>query len=500
MLEQYKDGSDITIMNCYYQYGMKNEKTGKRDDDYLVVVYKDNTTGKKKHEIIYQPDYTFFTLKEGIILDHNLLFIDKEDVTPVTCKFSKLEKTIAEMTGNIDYFNDNLANGNRGENRKLHTLYNIFNSDMTVEDHYRFIFGKRFKNDIRKINKSFFDIEVDTRWMEGDFVRLGECPINAIAFMDENHKVIHSFLLRDKRNPQIADFENRIANGSFGLKQLTDFITTAIGGEKQYKRFHMYEYRFDIRFFDDEIDLLKTFFTTVHNYSPDFCEGWNSSGFDLSYIIERIIALGYDPRDIMCKDGWEEKVVKHYVDQKNLSDFAERGDYTFISGETTWLDQMIQYASRRKSKIGSFKSFKLDDIGKATAKVQKLDYHHITTDIAMLPWLDFETFVLYNIFDVVVQKCIEDKTQDLEYIFAKCIVNNTSYKKGHRQTVYLINRMTKEFDKLGYVIGNNINKWNEKPEKFLGALVHDPTHNNSYSKIIINGVPIFVCNTLQDYD
>ena len=73
----------------------------------------------------------------------------------------------------------------------------------------------------------------------------------------------------------------------------------------------------------------------------------------------------------------------------------------------------------------------------------------------MLPWLDYITFVLYNIFDVIVQKCIEYKTQDLEYIFAKCIVNNTSYKKGHRQTVYLINRMTKEFDKLGFVIGNN---------------------------------------------
>ena len=211
MLEQYKDGSDITIMNCYYQYGLKNEKTGKRDDDYLVVVYKDNTTGQKKHEIIYQPDYTFFTLKEGIVLDHNLLFIDKEDVTPVTCKFSKLEKTIAELTGNIDYFNDNITNGNRGENRKLHTLYNVFNSDMTIEDHYRFIFGKRFKNDIRKINKSFFDIEVDTRWMEGDFVRLGECPVNAIAFLDERNKIIHSFLLRDRRNPQIADFSTRKA-------------------------------------------------------------------------------------------------------------------------------------------------------------------------------------------------------------------------------------------------------------------------------------------------
>jgi hypothetical protein len=179
---------------------------------------------------------------------------------------------------------------------------------------------------------------------------------------------------------------------------------------------------------------------------------------------------------------------------------AERGDYTFISGDTVWIDQMIQYASRRKSKIGSFKSFKLDDIGEMTAGVKKLDYSKITNDITMLPWLNYEIFSLYNIMDTIVQKCIEIKTQDLEYIFAKCIVNNTVYRKGHRQTVYIINRMAKEFDSLGYIIGNNVNKWNEEPDKFLGALVGDPTHTNEYAKVKVNGVPTMVCDNLQDND
>ena len=180
--------------------------------------------------------------------------------------------------------------------------------------------------------------------------------------------------------------------------------------------------------------------------------------------------------------------------------FAERGDYTFISGHTVWLDQMIQFASRRKAKFGSFDSFKLDDIGMKVAKVRKLDYSHITNNITMLPWLDFTTFFLYNIFDVVVQKCIEQKNEDIEYIYAKCMINNTSYRRGHRQTVYLINRMTKEFDKLGFTIGNNVNRWNEKPEKFAGALVHDPVYTSDYAKVKINGISIFVVNNLQDFD
>ena len=92
---------------------------------------------------------------------------------------------------------------------------------------------------------------------------------------------------------------------------------------------------------------------------------------------------------------------------------------------------MIQYASRRKSKIGSYASFKLDDIGLMETGVQKLDYSHITNSVLELPWLDFKTFVLYNIMDTIVQKCIETKTQDLEYIFTKCFTHFTFHLLLH---------------------------------------------------------------------
>jgi DNA polymerase elongation subunit (family B) len=397
-------------------------------------------------------------------------------------------------------YKNNIESQNRMENRKLHTMPQIFRSDMNIEDYYRLLFSQRFTNNITKLRKSFFDIEVDGRYAAGDFVQMGECPINAISFHDEYHDITHQYLLRNSDNPLIADYENRIKSGKFGYKHIRDFIIKAVGGIKQFKRYKLENTKFDIEFFDNEIELLQAFFNKVHEYDPDFTEGWNGSAFDLSYIIARIENLGYTPADIMADQSWEVKVVKNYVDQRNLSMLAERGDYTFISGDTVWIDQMIQYASRRKSKIGSFKSFKLDDIGEMTAGVKKLDYSKITNDITMLPWLNYEIFSLYNIMDTIVQKCIEIKTQDLEYIFAKCIVNNTVYRKGHRQTVYLINRMAKEFDSLGYIIGNNVNKWNEEPDKFLGALVGDPTHTNEYAKVKVNGVPTMVCDNLQDND
>ena len=102
--------------------------------------------------------------------------------------------------------------------------------------------------------------------------------------------------------------------------------------------------------------------------------------------------------------------------------------------------------------------------------------------------------------DVIVQKCIEHKTNDLEYIFSKCVINNTIYRKGHRQTIYLINRMASDWFKKGFVIGNNCNKGNPKPPKYLGALVGNPLHTNDFSKIKVDGHALWICDNLQDYD
>ena len=498
ILDKYPEGSDLTIMNDFYQYPTKGED-GKRVSDYIIIVYKDNTTGKKHHEIIYNPDFTFYITKEQAP-NYNQLFIEKEKVEAVTCKYSGLKRKIAELTGNIDFYNDNITTGRSSENEKLHTLTNIFSSDINIEDYYRKEFGKKFTNNINRLTKSFFDIEVDTRYMAGDFVGMGECPVNALAYFNSNTMKITSYLLRDNRNKLIEEFEDEVNFNIFSVSHIKDFIEEHIGGWKQYKRYKLDSLDIEIKFFDTEIELLTDFFGQVHKDDNDFILSWNGSAFDIEYIIARIGVLGYNPVDIMCDQTWEIKQVKNYVDQRNLSEFAERGDYTFISGNTIWIDQMIQFASRRKSKIGSFTSFKLDSIGQEVAKVRKLDYSHITKNIAMLPWLDFKIFVLYNIFDVIVQYCIEFKNNDLEYIFAKALMNNTSYKKIHRQSVYLINRMGKEWEKLGYVIGNNVNKWNEKPDKFAGALVGNPLNINDYAKLKNNGVPIMVADTGQDFD
>ena len=501
VIDGYESGSDITIMNTFYSFPTRDPETNKKINDVLAIIFKDNKTGVKSYRLIEKPNYTFYMLNDGeVVPDHPLFFIDKKKLHPVTVPYCEIDKHIAQLTDKMDFYNENIQNRNRYENKKLHVDPRIFYSDVNIEDHYRFLFSKEYTNNISKINKAFYDIECDTKYMAGDFVESGECPINCLSMLDERANKSFTFILRDSRNPLIALFEEKVKSGLFSQKRIHDFVTENVGGWKQAKRMGLDTLEFKLMFFDDELEMIQTFFQLVHQLSPDFIEGWNCSSFDLQYFIDRIYRLGREPAEIMCDPTWNFRMVKNFIDQRNINEFAERGDYAIISGLPVWLDQMIQFASRRKSKIGSFSSFKLDDIGWDVAKVRKLSYAHITSDLSQLPYLDFETFVLYNIMDVIVQKCIEMKSQDLEYLFSKCIVNNTVYRKGHRQTIYLINRMALEFDKLGFIIGNNVNRWNQKPEKFLGALVGNPENVNDYAKLRIDGRSIMVGDNVVDSD
>ena len=137
-----------------------------------------------------------------------------------------------------------------------------------------------------------------------EFPTEGNCPINAVSFFDEGSNHSYTFLLRNPDNPLIEQFENEIKSGKFGLKEIREFIeenTKDKKGKSQTKKFGLTDTNYSILFYDHEIELLKDLFATIHKCSPDFVEGWNCSHFDIQFIIDRIIVLGYDPADIIQK-------------------------------------------------------------------------------------------------------------------------------------------------------------------------------------------------------
>lgn len=536
LLQEYKKGSNITILNTYYDKQYRENEAGYTTcDDSMIIVYKDNDTNEKKVEVIEKPNYTYYqatydveyisddklhkfgeppTKEEQEMIDSgkitledwqtkfpNKLFIERKNVKPITVRYSQLEKSLAKNSNHEEFYRENIENGDRKQNKKLHALPQFFMSDININNYYRYIFNKEYANEYKTPTKAYFDIEVDGINAVDDFVHLGECPINAIAFYNESTNTIVQFLLRDKKNPLIQQYENDLLSGKIDLNYIRNFIKASIGGWKQMRRLGLENVDVKFRFYDDEIQLIKEFFAMVHLCSPDFIMSYNGSSFDIPYIIERCNVLGYNPEDIMSDPRWKKRIVYHYIDHNNEAEPAKRADSTFISGFVVWLDQMIQFASIRKNSISTYKSLKLDDIGEAVAHIKKLDYSHITYSVVELPYLNYKIFSLYNIMDVIVQYGIESVTKDIDYVFTKSLATNTSYGNVHQQTNYLTNKFTLEWEKLGYIIGNNINRWNIKPDaKYAGALVHDGRKTDDYPKMKINGVSILICCSLQDFD
>ena len=171
LIPGYPDGSDITFLNSYYCYPEKiDDRVWTKDS--ITIIYKDNKTGEKKHCTIEEPDYEYYKVKDEYVKDYSQLFIDKKCCDKIVVPYRDLEKSIAEQTNNLEFYNNNIRNRARSENRKLHADPSIMFSDTNIEDHYRYRFGKLYTNNIPKLNKGYFDIEVDGKYQMGDFPEL----------------------------------------------------------------------------------------------------------------------------------------------------------------------------------------------------------------------------------------------------------------------------------------------------------------------------------------
>ena len=435
--------------------------------EVLTLVYKDTTTGLKYKTEFKNPIYEYYIATPEHRARYNRLYINKKFCVKCTSPRIKLDRSVADSLGMIDWYKECIRNGDRDKLRTIHRDPNVFMSDNNIEDHYRFWFNTQFDNDICPITTGMFDIEVDGIEIAGQFPEPGECPVNAITVFFEDRKELFTFLLRSKKNiPQIEAHEKYMRDG--GIDEYKKFILNHISERNKNKQtgepnyFGLEDLKIHVLYYDDdrEIDLIADFFNTVNRIKPDFMMAWNMA-FDMPYLIARIQRLGYIPEEIICHPDFNDKQCYYFIDERNRNEYEERCDFFACSSYTTWLDQMIQFASRRKGQT-KFLNYKLDYIGELMAKVNKLDYKDITDKIEELPYRDYKTFVLYNMCDTIVQHCIESATQDFPYVFGKVIMNNTRYSKVHRQTVYLTNRGQKVLWENGFVKGNNPNLDNEK--------------------------------------
>lgn len=491
-IKGYPPGSNITVLNVIYIRPQKTPE-GKYTNGSIYIIFKDLDTGEKKFQFIDNPEYVYYISNGEKDINTNMVFIDERYVKPVVCKYKDLRKSIAEQTNNLDFYYDNIKSGNFKNNDKLLTIPTIFRADMHIEDYYRYEFARMYQNNEYALTKMYLDIEVNTEEIDGDFPDPGQCTVNAVSLVDYNGKQVYTLLLKDPTNPQIEEFEK---NKNI-TKELKDFVITSVGGSEKESLFGLVGMKYNIIFFDKEIDLITSIFNIINMIKPDFVLAWNMK-FDIPYLIARLSKLGVTPATVICHKDFPIKRCFYYIDHRTEI-FAERGDFADIVSYTVYLDQLITFASRRKGQA-AVSSFKLDHIGQLVAGVRKLDYSNITYSLCKLPRLDYKTFVFYNVMDTIVQACIESRSGDVEFVFNKARTNNTRYSKVHRQTVYITNRANQEYASIGYILGNNTNKSNSGTESYSGGFVQDPELVTDNLKEKINGRSIDIARNLNDFD
>lgn len=373
--------NDVMLVNMIYGYGGKDNGY----TDSLEIVYRDLNTGEKKLKILQKPEVDiYFTRPEFRNYNYNRAYIELDKVDKHTCAFKNIPWYIAKEAGQdyVNWMKELVETGNRRDMNKIFKYPYCFGADMDAESYYRVNWLLEYDNErIKPITKAYFDIEVDTIDIAG-FPRDGECPINIITFMNEENKSVYTLMLNNPNNPQIAEF----------IENIEEFV------EKAHKEFDdiygVLEY--NLYAYNDERDLIKSFFKIVNALKPDFVMGWNSHGFDIPYTIARCIELGMNPYEVIPHPDFFNKVCRFVKDVQNF-DVKNKSDRFEVSSYSKYIDQMRLYAATRKGRT-ELRSFNLNFVGRLEVGDEKIDYSEVA-NIKTLPYENYELFVLYNIKD-----------------------------------------------------------------------------------------------------
>jgi hypothetical protein len=507
-------GDKLYFLNSFYcpekkGYNRDNGKYELLKEDFLMMTIKDCETNETYLKFIPSPSIDFYISKDPNI-PYPRMSMKESELNKMTCLYRERPLHLARSLGLVKEYYEACRSKTvyeegkpvnksfRNEFIQLY-LYNnprLYLADIDLEDFaknaYLEKYGRNIFKDFGQLKKSFMDIEVDQHDYTGPQCtgKTPFCPINLITYFFVPDNTLYYFILDNQPdNPILQSIK----------ADPSEFILYS-------KELAHKEYIPILKFYNNEIDLIKGFFYQLHQDKPDFCGIWNMN-FDIPYIIGRLERLGFDPKDILCHPDVPEqfKFVKYKEDgNRNMKNFGRKGsthpsrfwDWVNISGYTQFYDQMSLYSIIRKRNI--LPSYKLDDIAEAETGYGKLDYTSLGYNIRNLAWQDFKIFLAYGGVDTIRLVQIEESTNDItkQVIFADNtkLSNSTKISFGIKNSMYKLyfNRESRE------IIGNNTT-YTER-EYLEGALVADPNLLRLKGEKVISGNYTNIYRDIIDMD
>ena len=245
-------------------------------------------------------------------------------------------------------------------------------------------------------------------------------------------------------------------------------ITTKNNIDNLYHVWGMYDYEpesADVKYYrcEDEYELLLSFIAFWSNPSncPDVVTGWNTTFFDIPYLINRITkVLGEDKAKKISP--WE------HIRERNV----KKNNRELLAYEVTGIQQLdyLDLFQKFGYTYGAQESYKLDHIAHVVLGEKKLSYEEYGSLHSLYKY-DFQKFVNYNIKDVELVDRLEDKlgliTLSMTMAYkAGCNFVDTFGTTGIWETIIYRDLMSR---KIVPPLKQNKNK-----NKYPGAYVKEP--------------------------
>lgn len=475
---------------------------------FEVIIYNPLT---KKLEVYYEePFIDIWFVKEEYREEYISRYdnqpiqsaqIPMEHLYPVKCKPSQICKIIAETMKEdkwcseyYEYYEQNRGYlKNNALKKHMCECPWVLKADFTEDVYYRIKWLQKHgrQSDISNVTYALLDIEID---IVDNTINMRDIhdvsqPVNAATLILPAEKICAVFVLgprpKGKLSPKFHNLlEKQEKDYLWLISHQEEFKRMIIEDDKDNKQYlEGYEIRLHIFEYEYEINLIKTIFDYINKYRPWFCMSWNAK-FDHNYLMNRITRLGYSPYDIIIPKEFKTSKLYYHEDMNAEADFSNSKDWWFTSTYTQYVCQQRQYAAIRKSQTKP-RSLSLNYTGKEVAGIVKLSEKREGT-FREWAYLDFITFLLYNVRDVVVQLAIETKVGDCRSVYSRSYMFATQYSKLFQETHIVRNEREVFYEEKGFIQSNRLLIPPNIDSHYKGAFVA-PTEKNAPTGNLLNG-------------
>jgi len=215
-----------------------------------------------------------------------------------------------------------------------------------------------------------------------------------------------------------------------------------------------------VKSFKTEKELLATFVKFINQIHPDIVSGWNSSSYDIPYIINRCNKiLGERQTSKLSPIG----IIKKHISRTKFSNKeVERFEIAGIN----CIDYLELY---KKYHPNQQESYRLDYIARLEINESKIHYEGSLKELYNKDW---QKYVEYNVQDVNLLIKLDEKLQFMSIMTTICYGCRVPFEQFAVTTKILdgafISKLLLDKIVLPDVAGS------EKNDKFTGAYVHDP--------------------------